>query len=160
MEIDIYQRGQWPKYRVTITDPDFNQKVDDYWFRLAYGMMGGETVVQKDELITDEDGTAYLAFDTTDMIGKVTVECHYFVPDSDFADGYREEVDMQMLCFVADTPCVQLMCCGCDAREHRVEYKPVYGSDFSTAYLVLRTSEQEVLRDGEGNAFRIRKEQN
>ena len=163
MKIDktrIVSRGDIAKFKIEITHADFDQQTDNFYVVLTWGMTNQSMTIPHEDIKHDEDGNFFMLVPTARLVGPLKAYCHYYVTDSDMGSGQREEIDIQMLAFVTDTPCVHLMCCGCDAREHRVEYKPVYGSDFSTAYLVLRTSEQEVLRDSEGNAFRIRKEQN
>lgn len=156
----IIQQGDTAKFQVIIHDEDFDQQTDPFRVVVHGGIPDTPITIDRADMLHDEDGNFFMLVPTAGLVGPLKAYCHYYVPDSDMGRGQREEIDIQMLAFVTDTPCVHLMCCGCDAREHRVEYKPVYGSDYSTAYLVLRTSEQEVLRDSDGNAFRIRKEQN
>jgi len=158
----IIKRGDTAKYKVTIHHADFDQARDEYAVVLYYGMMGGRMEIPKKDMPVDEDGNIYMLFNSTDMVGWIKAECHYYVPDSDLQSGVREEVDIQYIGFSTSEPNPKLYCempeqILEDGIEH-VKYERVWRSDVNTLYLQARTSEGEVWRDSEGKVIRVRKE--
>lgn len=107
---DIIQQGEEAKYQITITRQGFDMNTDDFQLLLSWGMLGKSLTITKDECFSNEDDEWFFIFSTVNMIGKVTVDCEFKVPDTDYADGYRTESDRQILCFVAPTPLPQLLC--------------------------------------------------
>ncbi|MBR2775773.1 MAG: hypothetical protein IKD75_01480 [Prevotella sp.] len=110
---DIIQQGTDAKYAISISG--FNMAADAFDVTLSWGMSGGMTAIRKQDMIQGADGRWYFKFPTSGIIGFVTAECRYNVPDSDYAGGIRMECDRQTLCFVAVTPNPHLLCCPPDA---------------------------------------------
>ena len=153
----IVYKGETAKFKVTISHADFDQGRDNYSISLLYGMRGDFVTIPKSRMIVDEDGDAYMIFDSTDMLGQVKAVCTYKVPDTDMASGYRKEVDIQWLCFVSEAACPRFACdCKCGGDGH-VTYERVYRGDTNTLYLNLRTSEQEPILDSDGKQLRVHK---
>ena len=153
----LVSRGDTVKYKVEITHADFNQANDNYRVELSWGVIRHTMTIEKSDMVVDEDGNAFLIFDTDCMLGWVKASCYYDVEDSDAPDGYRTEVNYQWLCFVSSEPTVKF---GCDVEpggDGHVVYTRVYGGDVNTAYLNLRDSEQQNLMDSEGNQLRVHK---
>ena len=153
----IVNKGETAKYKITIRHDEFEQLRDDYKVILRWGMLCNSLVIKKSEMYVDEDGDTYFLFDTSNMIGLVSAWCKYKVPDQDLEVGYREEVDIQNLCFVIDSATPRF--CG-DFKtggDGSVTYQRVYRSDVHTLFLNLRTNEGEYLKDSEGEQLRVRK---
>ena len=55
---------------------------------------GKRTVTKtKDSMATDGEGNYFVCFDTADLgVGKVTAVVTAYIPDADFPDGLRTEV--------------------------------------------------------------------
>lgn len=109
-ENDIIQRGEEAKYQVKILREEFDMASHVYEVTLHYGMLGRSLTIYKDGLLFDEEGHCFAVFDTTDMLGLVTAETRYYVPDSDYPDGYRTEVDRQHICRVVENPACPVCC--------------------------------------------------
>ena len=161
----IIQEGDIAKYQLEIKHEDFDMKRDDFEVMLSWGMLGQSLTVKKSQMPCDEDGNWFMMFDSKGMVGFVMATCHYWVPDSDFQSGFREEYDRQYIGFVTKNPCVQLDCCGrCHADEDSVVlYNRVWRNDVNTLYLNLRTTEENgehlPVVDSEGQQIRVRKEE-
>ena len=154
----IIQTGDTAKYHLTITHEDFSMKDNDFFVLLWYGLMGQFTKIQKSDMYCDEDGDWFMLFDSAPAVGRVTAECHYFVPDSDAKTGIREEVDYQYIGFVTSNPCPQFACkCNQGEQDGHVKYERVFGNDVRTLYLNVRTAEGEPVRTAEGEQVRVRK---
>lgn len=155
----IIQKGDVAKYRVTITCNDFSQTANDFYVLLSFGMTGKTLKIMKSEMFTNEENNYYFAFRTDDMVGMICAECHYFVPDTDFDSGIREDVDYQLLGFVTSDPCPTFpQKCTCSvAEDNPVQYKRIFASDANTAYLYVRTSEQSRVMTSDGKNLRVHK---
>jgi len=156
----IIAKGDTAKYRLTIERDDFNMQRDDFNVVLKFGLMGKQKVLEKSDMICDEDCEWYMVFVSDDMLGLVTAACHYFVPDTDAASGLREEVDYRYIGFVTDNPCPHFnRCCLCEKKDGHVTYERVYRADVNTKYLNLRTVDGEPILTVDGEQVRVRKEQ-
>lgn len=156
---NIIQQGEEAKYRIAIEREGFSMTENPFMLTLKWGMQGRTLTIDKSEMLTDESGQWYFTFPTADMVGVVTVECAYDVPDSDYPDGYRTEKEQQPLCFVNTSPRMpQLM------RDHGGIYQGVYvsyertlRSDKRSLYRYLRDILQNYLRDVNGRRLRVLK---
>lgn len=154
----IIQKGDTPKYQITITHPDFDMVRDNFYLILAFGMSDKSLTIQKSEMFFDEDNSCFFMFSSANMTGLVTAACHYFVPDSDMTDGYREEVDYQYIGFSTDDPCPSLACDTCSQQEDaHVSYDRVWRNDVNTLYLNVRTADGEAVMTSEGEQVRVHK---
>lgn len=152
----IVTKGDIAKYWLNIKHADFLQAEDDYQVVLVWGLLGQRIVIEKKDMVTDEEGHIYLLFDSSDMIGWVKAMCIYEVNDSDVEGGIRKEVNDQWLCFVTANPTPNI----CDRKaggDGHVEYTRVYGSDIHTAWLNLRDSNKQPLLDSDGEQLRVRR---
>lgn len=165
-KIDVIQKGGVAKYQLTIEREDFSMDTCDFSVTLYWGLYGQSLKITKEHMVHDEEWNVFFLFDTSDMIGAVTAECEYWVPDSD-VDGSsdaaeqptdRREVDRQRLCFVTDVACTRLQCCKCEG-DGFVTYKRMMGNDMRTLYLIVRTKDKDPVVTAEGMVVRVRKEQ-
>ena len=97
---NVIQKGERAKYQVIVNYDDFSMRNDDFTIRLYWGMKGDEIVIPKSDLLQDEDGKFFIQFDTKDMIGIVKAEVTAYVPDSDYPDDVRTEMERVPVCFV------------------------------------------------------------
>jgi hypothetical protein len=155
----LVSRGDVAKFKIEITHADFDQQRDNFWVVLHWGMFRQSMTIAHDDMKHDEDGNFFIVFDSSEMLGMVKVACHYEVADSDMESGTREEVNYQWMCFVTAEP--DPMLCGDfePGGDGHVAYTRVYASDVHTAYLNLRDSNQQNLRDSEGRQLRVHKEE-
>jgi len=156
---NIIQQGEEAKYRIAIEREGFSMSENPFSLTLKWGMQGRMLEIQKSEMLTDEQGNWFFTFNTADMVGVVTVECAYDVPDSDYADGYRTEKEQQPLCFVNTSPRMPQM-----MRDHGGIYQGVYvsyertlRSDKRSLFRYLRDIFQNYLRDVNGRRLRVLK---
>lgn len=156
---NIIQQGEEAKYRIAIEREGFSMTENPFMLTLKWGMQGRTLTVDKSEMLTDESGQWYFTFPTADMVGVVTVECAYDVPDSDYPDGYRTEKEQQPLCFVNTSPRMPQM-----MRDHGGIYQGIYvsyertlRSDKRSLYRYLRDILQNYLRDVNGRRLRVLK---
>ena len=100
---NIIQKGDIAKYQIKIQRDDFDVERDDFSVTLRWGIASPDSMkIEKTDMYHDEEWNVYFMFETSGMLGKVTAECEYKVPDSDAQGGYRTSVDRQILCLVAD----------------------------------------------------------
>lgn len=156
---NIIQQGEEAKYRIAIEREGFSMTENPFMLTLKWGMQGRTLTVDKSEMLTDEAGQWYFTFPTADMVGVVTVECAYDVPDSDYPDGYRTEKEQQPLCFVnTSSRMPQLMCDhGGIYQGIYVSYERTLRSDKRSLFRYLRDILQNYLRDVNGRRLRVLK---
>ena len=151
----IIQQGDTAKYQVIIQHEDFDQQTDPFHVAISWGIPEQVLTIDRADMLHDEDGNFFMIVPTAGLVGPLKAYCHYYVTDSDMGSGQREEIDIQMLAFVTDTPCPHIPGgCGCASNAH-VQYRRVYASDVNTAWLNLRTSEQQPIVDSEGRQLRV-----
>jgi hypothetical protein len=158
---NIIMQGEEAKYAIFINETDFDMDAEDFAVELFYGMMGKSIVITKEDMIAGTDGKFYFSFDTSEMTGRVTAECTYYMPDTDDPDGLRTVKDRQMLCFVVNTPLPMFAACpvkeGC---EHKVEYERTSESDVASHYAYLLTSRDDrVITDNNEYVLVLKDEQ-
>lgn len=156
----IIHQSDTAKFQVEINHPDYDQQTDPFYVVLSWGIPEQVLTIDRSDMVTDEEGHFFMSVSTAAMLGRIKAECHYTVPDSDYAEGTRDKVDIQFLAFVTDQPCPRIAgCCGCTAEEDaHVRYTRIWRNDANTLYLNLRDSEKRPLRDSDGNQLRVRKE--
>lgn len=153
----ILQRGEEAKFEVAIKD--FDMAAHNFAVTLEYGYRRTTVEIPKSAMIHGADGKWYFVFDTDDMIGRVTAVCTWQVPDTDCEDGLRQEEDRQYLCFVATTPCPDLVCVPhCDGN--RVTYQRTDQSDIAGKYAYLTTSDGDIIITSDKEAILVLKEIN
>ena len=88
-------KGTGVKFKVDLSASGFDMDSCDFFFTIICG--GVSKTILKDELVYD--GTDwFLCFDTSDFWGgTMTVVTTAFIPDSDFQDGMRKEIDKRTL---------------------------------------------------------------
>ena len=132
---NVLEAGTEAKYFIDIQQEGFSMEEDDFTVELRWGMRPKSLMITKQDMIADTSGKYFFEFDTAKMVGKVKAICRYYVPDTDDPDGVREEVDEQFLCFVATTPCPQLLSCPkCGASGHNVTYERTDQSGIASMY--------------------------
>lgn len=89
--------GTGLKYAVNYTCEGFDIDTDDWTITVTRGRAALEYT--RDNATKDEEeGIWYITIDTTDLApGDVYVTFDAYVPDSDFEDGVRHEIDEQYL---------------------------------------------------------------
>ena len=142
-EKNIIQQGEKVKFIITSRNPNFNIEEDDFYVEIIYGMMGKKLTIQKSDMLYGTDGEYVMQFSTEGMVGPVNArmvwQCHD--TDSDPANQ-RQEVDMQIICFVVTTPCpVLLNCPKCSNEGHDVNYELTEEPDIAAKYLRLCVTE-------------------
>lgn len=94
-------QGSDLKFLVEITAEGFDINRDDYTIVLKRGVK--EVIVNKSQII-DNDGDKYLCLEKETLAelgtGDIYVVTYAEVPDSDFSDAFRTEVDKQLLCTI------------------------------------------------------------
>ena len=156
---NIIQQGEEAKYRIAIEREGFSMTENPFALTLKWGMQGRTLTIDKSEMLTDEQGNWFFTFNTADMVGVVTVECAYDVPDSDYADGYRTEKEQQPLCFVNTSPRMPQMMRddGGIYQGTYVSYERTLRSDKRSLFRYLRDIFQNYLRDVNGRRLRVLK---
>jgi hypothetical protein len=93
------------------------------------------------------------------MVGVVTVECAYDVPDGDYADGYRTEKEQQPLCFVNTSSRMPQMMRdeGGIYQGIYVSYERTLRSDKRSLFRYLRDIFQNYFRDVNGRRLCVLK---
>ena len=149
---NILQQDEECKYQITINRQGFLMSRDPFSVTLHYGMLGKSLKIDKSQMANNERDEWYFMFPTDDMVGRVVAECRFDVPDTDYPDGYRTEVDLQYLCFVATTPLPNGICVpGEKCKDETVHYERTELSDIAELYVYLtdRRGNKFVTSDGE-----------
>ena len=146
--ITIIQQGTEAKFKVEIKD--FEMQYNDFRVLLIYGYRRTVIEIEKKDFI-EEDNNWYIAFDTDNMVGRVTARCEWFVRDSDYPDDRQTHVDEQFLCFVAPNPCPQFIACPACEPDGRVKYTLESGHNIGAKYFFLSDKDYNpiVTCDGE-----------
>lgn len=80
------------KFLVELTAPGFDMDDDDFTIELK-GRSASKTF-SKEDLVTDGEGNWYCCFNSTAFgAGVIQVVITAYVPDDDFEDGYRTEIN-------------------------------------------------------------------
>lgn len=156
----IIAYGDTAKYQVVITHADYDQQTDPFHVVIHCGIPDAALVIDRADMLHDEDGNFYMLVPTNGMAGPMKAECHYSVTDSDPEGGVRDEVDYQWLAFVTDEPCPRFACrCDCEPDpDAHVQYTRIWRNDARSLYLNVRTVDKEPVRDVDGQQIRVRKE--
>ena len=84
--------GTEKKYLLEIKSSGFNMETDDFNVTIKRG--ANEIHLEKSDLVQDNLGNFYITFDTADLgTGVASITVTAYVPDSDFPDGLRTEVE-------------------------------------------------------------------
>lgn len=148
---NIIEQGEEVKYKVTISHQGFNMNQNDFQIRLKYGMLGKSLLITKDEMISNSRDEWYFMFSTDEMVGRIKAECTLFIPDTDYADGFRTEVDLQTLCTVITHPLPARICIPSGEGDGVVTYERTEESDVAElyAYLTAANGARLLTADGE-----------
>ena len=157
---NIIQQGEMAKYQIIIEHEDFSMTENDFRLLLTWGMRGDSLTISKADMLENDNGQFYFTFATKDMVGKVQVECQYDVPDDDYEDGYRTEVERQPLCFVNTSSKLPSGCdCGLYDGTHVTYVRQTRGG-LKTLYVILRDFSGNIMRDMNGSILRALKRNN
>lgn len=142
-DLNIFQKGDKVKFIITSQNPNLDMEVCDFYVEIIYGMRAEKLTIQKSEMLYGTDGEYVMIFDTSNMIGKLTARFVWFAIDTDCdPDNRRQEVDEQIIGFVAGTPCPQLIICPkCNSDGHDVRYELTDEPDIAAKYLRLCVTE-------------------
>lgn len=79
------------KFLVEIEAEDFDMDLDDFEVEI---IRGSKTLhFGKEDMFKDDENNWYVCFDTQDLkTGKISARIIAYVPDADFPDGTRTEV--------------------------------------------------------------------
>lgn len=150
-ELNIFQRGDKAKFIITSQNVNLNMETCDFYVELIYGMRADKITIQKADMLYGTDGEYVIIFDTSNMIGKLTARFVWYAIDTDCdPDNRRQEVDEQIIGFVAGTPCPQLIICPkCSSSGHDVRYELTDEPDIAAKYLRLCVTEMVIPEHGE-----------
>ena len=150
-ELNIFQRGDKAKFIITSQNVNLNMETCDFYVELIYGMRADKIVIQKSEMLYGTDGEYVMIFSTEKMIGKIKARFVWYCIDTDVdPDNRRQEVDEQVIGFVAATPCPQLIICEkCSSEGHDVRYELTDEPDIAAKYLRLCVTEMVIPEHGE-----------
>lgn len=150
-DLNIVRRGEKVKYIVTSQNINFDMEACYFYVELHYGMMGKKLVIPKSEFLYGTGGEYIMLFDTSDMVGKVVARLVWQCHDTDSnPNNQRQEVDEQIIAFVATTPCPQLIFCPkCSSEGHDVRYEITEEPDIADMYVRLVATEYIVPEHGE-----------
>lgn len=142
-ELQIFQQGDKAKCIITSRNPHLDMEACDFYVELRYGMMGQKMVIQKSDMFFATDGEYVMVVDTSKMMGKVTARFVWYAIDTDIdPDNRRQEVDEQVICFVATVPNPTLFCCPKTGGEgHDVNYEWTDEPDIAAKYRRLVCTE-------------------
>ena len=154
----IVQQGEEKKVQITITRTGFVMNDDDFKVKLSWGLMGQSMTITKDQMFSNDSDEWFFVFDSSPMIGPITAECTYYVPDSDYPDGLRTEVNRQFLCFVVTSPLPKLICCpALPVSTGTVSYEFTDESDVAQLYAYLLDSQGRNLVTAENERLMVLK---
>lgn len=93
--------GTGLKFAITITAEGFDQATDDWSVKFICGRKSLE--FDKQDMAISEDG-AYIANVDTSLLGAGTLSVitYAHVPDEDWEQGYRVEVDKQDILYIKE----------------------------------------------------------
>lgn len=150
-ELNIFQRGDKAKFIITSQNVNLNMETCDFYVELIYGMRADKIVIQKADMLYGTDGEYVMIFSTEKMIGKIKARFVWYCIDTDVdPDNRRQEVDEQVIGFVAATPCPQLIICEkCSSEGHDVRYELTDEPDIAAKYLRLCVTEMVIPEHGE-----------
>lgn len=88
--------GEELKFLVTMTADGFNMEDDDYEIVISCG--NKKKTLYKSDVLVDGDGNHYITINTAEFKkGDLMATVYAYVPDPDFPDGFRTEVDRSRL---------------------------------------------------------------
>ena len=152
----ILQQGEEAKFQIAIKD--FDMESNDFQVTLIYGYRRTTQLITKGQMVHAADGKWYFTFDTDGMVGRVSIECLWQVPDTDYADDYRQETDEQYLCFVASTPCPQFVACPACTDDHPVTYTRTEQSSIADEYTYLACADYDRIITCDDEIILVKKE--
>lgn len=157
-EKKIVQQGGEQKCHITITRTGFSMNDDNFEVKLSWGLAGQSLTITKDKMFSNDSDEWFFIFDTSPMIGPVTAECTYYVPDGDYPDGLRTVVDRQYLCFVVSNPLPKFICCpAITPATGTVSYEFTDDSDVAELYSYLLDSQGRNLVTAENERLMVLK---
>lgn len=157
---NIIQQGEPAKYQIMIEHEGFSTTDNDVSVRLYWGMRGQQLVIQKEDMLRDEDGRLYIQFDTKEMLGLVQAEVTYYRTDSDYEAGSYPEVERQPLCYVNPSSKMPMTNCGIDDFNYdgmHVTFLRTEAVGVKTLYFTLRDIVGVYLYDSLGRQLKALK---
>ena len=150
-DLKIFQKGDKVKAIITSQNKHLDMEACDFYVEIVYGMRGNKLTIQKSDMLYGTDGEYVMVIDTTPMVGKLVSRFVWYCIDTDVdPDNRRQEVDEQIIGFVAATPCPQLIVCPkCDSEGHDVRYEWTDEPDIAAKYLRLVATETVIPEHGE-----------
>lgn len=154
----IIQQGERAKFMVMFDRTDFDSDTMDFHVDLLYGMTGGKLTINKNQFTNLDSSVWLFTFDTSFMAGKVTARMVMEFTDSDVSDNKREEVDEQIICFVATTPCPRFLACPACTGTHDVRYERTEEVDARYRYQQLTDANGLNLTTSDGYNLYVQEE--
>ena len=150
-ELNIFQQGDKVKFIVTSQNKHLDMEACDFFVEIIYGMRRDKVIIQKKDFLYGTDGEYVMIFDTSKMVGKLVSRFVRYAIDTDCdPNNRRQEVDEQVIGFVVDTPCPQLISCPkCSSVGHDVRYELTDEPDIAAKYLRLVATENVVPEKGD-----------
>ena len=150
-ELNIFQKGDKVKFIVTSQNKHLDMEACDFYVEIIYGMRRDKVIIQKKDFLYGTDGEYVMIVDTSKMVGKLVSRFVWYCTDTDVdPDNRRQEVDEQIIGFVAATPCPQLIICEkCSSEGHDVHYELTDEPDIAAKYLRLVATETVTPEHGE-----------
>ena len=150
-ELNIFQKGDKVKFIITSQNKNLDMEACDFYVEIIYGMRHSKMTIQKADMLYGTDGEYVMVIDTTPMVGKMVARFVWYAIDTDCdPHNRRQEVDEQVIGFVAATPCPQLVICEkCSSEDHDVRYELTDEPDIAAKYLRLVATETVVPEHGE-----------
>lgn len=155
---NIMQQGEEAKYQITITRQNFIMANDNFQVKLSWGMMGKTKTILKSDMLSNDDGNWFFTFDTSDMLGRVTAECSFDIPDEDYSDGYRTEINRQFLCFIVGHPLPARICIPGAPSTQTVIYERTEVSDVEEMYDYLTDSRGRIFKTADNELICVLKD--
>ena len=157
---NIIQQGESAKFQIVIVREGFSMIDNDFRVRLYWGMRGQHLDIAKKDMLQDEDGRFFIQFDTKNMSGLIKIETIYDIPDTDFDDEVRPEIERQPLCYINPVDKLPVYGGAGDgyiSQGNHVSFTRTSASGVKSLYFILRDILGKFLKDSEGLQLRARK---
>lgn len=150
-DLNIFQRGDKAKFIITSQNKNLDMEACDFYVEIIYGMRQSKMTIQKSQMLYGTDGEYIIIIDTSKIVGKMVARFVWYCIDTDCdPDNRRQEVDEQIIGFVAATPCPQFISCQkCSSVGHDVRYELTDEPDIAAKYLRLCVTETVIPEHGD-----------
>lgn len=154
---NIIQKGEEVKYRITIDKEGFDMYLNNFKVVLYWGNPRLRLSIDKPEMFMDEDGYWYFTFSTEYMDDDIEVNCIMDIPDDNYPDGIRTEVDKRTLCHVTTEPCPCGLPLDIECNDPSVQYTRT-NKEITSNYYTLSDTNGLILYSSDGLRLQALKE--